>query len=253
MAEEDEHPGQFAEDDEEHEQPRTKRAKARAVAEDEAEEAGEGEEEEEEYVESEGSGDNVDSSEEEEEGQDEFEQDGFVVDEVDEEGEEGSDDEGVKKKRKKKRRTSLKLDEEDYDLLEEHNVKVGAGSVPCMHMPCMGCMQLSSRCCGCMHAYKGLMLRPAKVLLASIVQCVYSCMFSSSWRLTTQLWLGVGGLAAGMSQSYCCWRYCFRSCSSCQIQRDAKTSAAWLLHAPCAGRTAHRPQAPEACRGGAPP
>ncbi|KAJ9531475.1 hypothetical protein QJQ45_015058, partial [Haematococcus lacustris] len=75
---------------------------------------------------SEEGGSDADSSEEEE-GDDEFEEDGFVVrsDEEEEEGG-GSDGGGVKRKRKKKRKPvrNLTLDEDDYDLLEENQVKV---------------------------------------------------------------------------------------------------------------------------------
>lgn len=68
----------------------------------------------------------ADSSEEEEGSeQNEYEADGFVVDEEDAEdgdgeGGEASDQEAVRKKRKKRRRDKqFALDEEDYDLLEE--------------------------------------------------------------------------------------------------------------------------------------
>lgn len=52
--------------------------------------------------------------------------DGFIATEegVDE-GEDGGDDEASRRRRKKKRaHKKLNLDEEDYDLLEENQVKV---------------------------------------------------------------------------------------------------------------------------------
>eukprot|EP00854_Cymbomonas_tetramitiformis_P016037 gene16037-19021_t len=63
----------------------------------------------------------ADSSDDEQPGQDQFEQDGFVVDE-DEEEEEDSDAENRRKKKKKKRRAeeAADLDEEDYDLVAEN-------------------------------------------------------------------------------------------------------------------------------------
>ncbi|EFN54675.1 hypothetical protein CHLNCDRAFT_58171 [Chlorella variabilis] len=75
---------------------------------------------------SEGSSD--DSSDEGGEDENEFENDGFIVDEAEDEGGEekgagGSDVEGAaeaKKRRKKKRRRELVLDEEDYELLEDN-------------------------------------------------------------------------------------------------------------------------------------
>ncbi|WIA22113.1 hypothetical protein OEZ85_004454 [Tetradesmus obliquus] len=71
-----------------------------------------------------GSG-SADSSEEEEDGENEYEEDGFVVDEdvADEEGEEGSE-EHVGRKKRKKRRRDFALDEEDYELLEDNQVRV---------------------------------------------------------------------------------------------------------------------------------
>lgn len=55
-----------------------------------------------------------------------LQQDGFVVDEADEEGEEGEGEEGVKKKKRRRKRVhkELQLDEEDYEMLEENQVKV---------------------------------------------------------------------------------------------------------------------------------
>lgn len=82
----------------------------------------------------------VDSSEEEEdEDANEYEDDGFVVDE--EEGGEGEDeqeDSARKRRKKSKKRKSLKLDDEDYDLLEENQVKA--------RLPCTPCRA----CCSCM-------------------------------------------------------------------------------------------------------
>ncbi|KAG1668310.1 hypothetical protein FOA52_011207 [Chlamydomonas sp. UWO 241] len=77
-------------------------------------------------------GETADSSEEDEdeEGANEYEVDGFVVGEGEEgegeEGEGGDDEDGSAKKRRKKnkKRKSMRLDEEDYDLLEENQVKV---------------------------------------------------------------------------------------------------------------------------------
>jgi len=66
----------------------------------------------------------VDSSEEEEEGQDEYEKDGFLVDE-DEDEEEDADEDSAKdkkkkKKKKRKRKRHMALDDDDYDLLEDN-------------------------------------------------------------------------------------------------------------------------------------
>ncbi|KAK9170565.1 hypothetical protein Syun_002705 [Stephania yunnanensis] len=80
-----------------------------------------------------GEGEGDEEEDEEEEGQDEYEKDGFIVDEVDEEEEErdeedegrASSDEERKKKKKRKKRESEKnyvLDEDDYDLLQDNNV-----------------------------------------------------------------------------------------------------------------------------------
>jgi len=79
-----------------------------------------------------GSGDgddgSVDSSEEEEDGENEYEADGFVVDEDEAEGDgegDASDQEIPKAKKKKRRRQQFALDEEDYELLEDNQVRVG--------------------------------------------------------------------------------------------------------------------------------
>eukprot|EP00879_Flechtneria_rotunda_P009599 GHRR01010046.1.p1 GENE.GHRR01010046.1~~GHRR01010046.1.p1 ORF type:complete len:409 (+),score=151.65 GHRR01010046.1:295-1521(+) len=94
-------------------------------------------EDEEEFVEdkagaegSEGGGEgSVDSSEEEEEdGENEYEVDGFVVDEEEDGGDGEGDAEGsdveVPKSKKKKRKRNFALDEEDYMLLEDNQVRV---------------------------------------------------------------------------------------------------------------------------------
>ncbi|KAL8133543.1 hypothetical protein AgCh_008853 [Apium graveolens] len=66
----------------------------------------------------------VDDDDEDEAGQDEYENDGFIVD--DEEQEEGGDsDEEREKKKKRKKKESQKnyvLDEDDYELLEDNNI-----------------------------------------------------------------------------------------------------------------------------------
>ncbi|KAG9156361.1 hypothetical protein Leryth_009224 [Lithospermum erythrorhizon] len=75
-------------------------------------------------------GDEDEDEEEDEEGQDEYEKDGFIVDDVDdedeeEEGDRESDDEKQKKKKKRKKRESERnflLDEDDYELLQENDV-----------------------------------------------------------------------------------------------------------------------------------
>ncbi|GAX85636.1 hypothetical protein CEUSTIGMA_g13051.t1 [Chlamydomonas eustigma] len=89
-----------------------------AALEDELEEEGAGEEEEE----------AEDSSEEEEDDEEnEYEDDGFVVDENADEEEgagEGSDGEEAVRKKRKKKRKEVSLDEEDFELLEEHQIKV---------------------------------------------------------------------------------------------------------------------------------
>eukprot|EP00983_Pelagomonas_calceolata_P116013 1160261-Pelagomonas_calceolata.AAC.1 len=65
--------------------------------------------------------------------------DGFIATEEGEDGEEGEDSEAARRRRKKKRhhRRQLALDEEDYDLLEENQVKAVAllttGAVDCGH------------------------------------------------------------------------------------------------------------------------
>ncbi|XP_073017502.1 transcription elongation factor SPT6 homolog isoform X1 [Primulina eburnea] len=79
-----------------------------------------------------GDGDGDEDDEDDEEGQDEYEKDGFIVDDVDEEeGEEeenraDSDEERQKKKKRKKRDSERNyvLDEDDYELLQESNISV---------------------------------------------------------------------------------------------------------------------------------
>ncbi|XP_006654589.1 transcription elongation factor SPT6 homolog isoform X2 [Oryza brachyantha] len=73
--------------------------------------------------------DDDDEEDEEDEGQDEYEKDGFIVDDADEEEEEDeereSDDERRKKKRKKKKKRESEgfmLDEDDYELLQDNNI-----------------------------------------------------------------------------------------------------------------------------------
>ncbi|XP_073273008.1 transcription elongation factor SPT6 homolog isoform X2 [Primulina huaijiensis] len=72
-----------------------------------------------------------DEDDEDDEGQDEYEKDGFIVDDVEEEeGEEeeraDSDKERQKKKKRKKRDSERNyvLDEDDYELLQESNISV---------------------------------------------------------------------------------------------------------------------------------
>ena len=75
--------------------------------------------------------------EDEDEEQNEYEADGFIVDdaEEDDEGEadEGEAEQAARKKRKKKRRRERehRLDDDDYDLLEENQVQVGTHCLGC--------------------------------------------------------------------------------------------------------------------------
>ncbi|CAO2831543.1 unnamed protein product [Amaranthus hypochondriacus] len=77
-----------------------------------------------------GGGDDDDEDEDDEEGQDEFENDGFIVDgdeeeeEPEEEEEDRDDDEERHRKKRKKKRESFELDDDDYELLLDNNVKV---------------------------------------------------------------------------------------------------------------------------------
>ncbi|KAM0026592.1 putative tex-like protein, HTH domain superfamily [Helianthus debilis subsp. tardiflorus] len=70
-----------------------------------------------------------DEDEEDEEGQDEYEKDGFIVDDIDEEDQDGeeedradSDEERQRKKKRKKRESEKNyvLDEDDYELLQDN-------------------------------------------------------------------------------------------------------------------------------------
>ncbi|KAF3442193.1 hypothetical protein FNV43_RR16109 [Rhamnella rubrinervis] len=68
-----------------------------------------------------------DEDEDEEEGQDEYEKDGFIVDEIDEEEpeeeeEKADSEEERQKKKKRKKKEEYVLDEDDYELLEYNNV-----------------------------------------------------------------------------------------------------------------------------------
>ncbi len=63
--------------------------------------------------------------EDEDEEQNEYEQDGFIVDDAEEEEEEEEERVAPKRKKKKKRERELRLDDDDYDLLEENQVQVG--------------------------------------------------------------------------------------------------------------------------------
>lgn len=76
-----------------------------------------------------GGGVDDDEDEEDEEGQDEFEDDGFIVEgdeeeEEPEEEEDRDDDEERHKKKKRRKRESFELDDDDYELLLDNNVKV---------------------------------------------------------------------------------------------------------------------------------
>ncbi|CAA3013552.1 transcription elongation factor SPT6 homolog [Olea europaea subsp. europaea] len=77
-----------------------------------------------------GRDDDDEEDEEDEEGQDEYEKDGFIVDdvedeeEVEEEDRADSGEERQKKKKRKKRESEYMLDEDDYELLQESNISV---------------------------------------------------------------------------------------------------------------------------------
>ncbi|PON78960.1 Transcription elongation factor [Parasponia andersonii] len=103
----------------------------KAVVSDDEDEVELDEEEREGHVDADGGdgrdvGDDEDD-EEEEEGQDEYEKDGFIVDDVDEEEpdeeeERADSDEERQKKKKRKKKEEYTLDEDDYELLEYNNV-----------------------------------------------------------------------------------------------------------------------------------
>ncbi|KAG2429563.1 hypothetical protein HXX76_010798 [Chlamydomonas incerta] len=63
------------------------------------------------------------SEEDEDEEQNEYEQDGFIVDDAEEEEEEEEERVAPKRRKKKKRERELRLDDDDYDLLEENQVQ----------------------------------------------------------------------------------------------------------------------------------
>ena len=85
----------------------------------------------------------VDSSDDEDDAENEFEEDGFVVDEA-EEGEEEED--SIKKRKKKKRIREHVPDEDDLDLLEEHGVVVRTmrNLIPAMQLTADICLSSSS-------------------------------------------------------------------------------------------------------------
>lgn len=73
--------------------------------------------------------DGDDDEDEEEEGQDEYEKDGFIVDDVEEEEEQDEEeqpesDEERQKKKKRKKKEEYILDEDDYALLEDNNINI---------------------------------------------------------------------------------------------------------------------------------
>ncbi|KAI4348564.1 hypothetical protein L6164_009273 [Bauhinia variegata] len=68
-----------------------------------------------------------DDEDEEEEGQDEYEKDGFIVDDIEEEEDEeerAESDEERQKKKKRKKKEEYVLDEDDYELLEDNNINI---------------------------------------------------------------------------------------------------------------------------------
>ncbi|XP_027352653.1 transcription elongation factor SPT6 homolog isoform X1 [Abrus precatorius] len=72
--------------------------------------------------------DNEDEDEEEE-GQDEYENDGFIVDDIEDEEEQDEEeradsDEERQKKKKRKKKEEYVLDEDDYELLEDNNINI---------------------------------------------------------------------------------------------------------------------------------
>ncbi|XP_075639457.1 transcription elongation factor SPT6-like isoform X2 [Castanea sativa] len=87
-------------------------------------------EDEREHVGGHGGGrDEDEEDEEDEEGQDEYEKDGFIVDDVDEEEEQDEEeradsDEERQRKKKRKKKENYTLDEDDYELLEDNNITI---------------------------------------------------------------------------------------------------------------------------------
>ncbi|KAM4091528.1 hypothetical protein ACJW30_09G142700 [Castanea mollissima] len=76
-----------------------------------------------------GGRDEDEEDEEDEEGQDEYEKDGFIVDDVDEEEEQDEEeradsDEERQRKKKRKKKENYTLDEDDYELLEDNNITI---------------------------------------------------------------------------------------------------------------------------------
>ncbi|XP_047948242.1 transcription elongation factor SPT6 homolog [Salvia hispanica] len=70
---------------------------------------------------------NDDDEEDDEEVRDEYEKDGFIVDDIEEgedEEEDQVDSDEEQKKRKRKKRDQFMLDEDDYELLQESNISV---------------------------------------------------------------------------------------------------------------------------------
>ncbi|KAM3738631.1 hypothetical protein ACB098_09G144400 [Castanea mollissima] len=66
--------------------------------------------------------DDDEEDEEDEEGLDEYEKDGFIVDDVDEEERADSNEERQRKKKRKKK--NYTLDEDDYELLKDNNITI---------------------------------------------------------------------------------------------------------------------------------
>ncbi|GLC44284.1 hypothetical protein PLESTB_000760900 [Pleodorina starrii] len=107
---EDQVAGQHAEDDGEEAAAEGEGGEAAGLVEGEADE-----EDEAEYQDS--------SEEDDDEEQNEYEADGFIVDDAEEEEEEEEKREAPKRRKKKKRERELRLDDDDYDLLEENQVQ----------------------------------------------------------------------------------------------------------------------------------
>ncbi|XP_030926498.1 transcription elongation factor SPT6 homolog isoform X4 [Quercus lobata] len=99
------------------------------VVSDEEDEVEVEDEDEREHVDRRGGGrDEDEEDEEDEEGQDEYEKDGFIVDDVDEEEqdeeERADSDEERQRKKKRKKKENYTLDEDDYELLEDNNITI---------------------------------------------------------------------------------------------------------------------------------